>query len=214
MRKSCFNLFALLLTLLVSCSKEDNWAEYYNENYAGHYKLESATFAPDFIYPESEPIDFDGSGRKTNDIIDGLGMDSRDLSQTDVWITECSDRISVSGDVYCLSFLVPAQRIEGNGDKMTIMKSPGYVLCPVNFYYSIDKDGRIKFYENGDLTGLLSAHEWIGDVERNPQLLHSGKAKMVKCENGEIVFSVGLCYVDCTDYSYRTEESYFTFKRQ
>lgn len=204
----------MLLTLLVSCSKEPKWADYFNENYAGTYKLESATFAPDFIYPDSKPIDFDGSGKKTNDIIDGLEMSSRDLSQTDVWITECSDRSSVSGDVYCLSFLVPAQRIEGNGDKMTMMKSPGYVLCPVNFYYSIDKDGRMRFNENGDLTGLLSAHEWIGGVERNPQLLHSGKAKLVKCDGGKIVISVGLCYVDWTNGSYRTEESYFTYKRQ
>lgn len=72
----------------------------------------------------------------------------------------------------------------------------------------------MKFCENGDLTGLLSAHEWIGGVERNPQLLHSGKAKLVKFEDGEIVISVGLCYVDWTNGSYRTEESYFTYKRQ
>lgn len=120
----------------------------------------------------------------------------------------------MNGDVDCLSFLVPAQWIEGNGDNITMMKFPGYVLCPVNFYYSVDDEGRMKFRENGDLTGLLSAHEWIGGVERNPQLLHSGKAKLVKFEDGEIVISVGLCYVDWTNGSYRTEESYFTYKRQ
>ena len=75
MKKSCFKVsYALLLTLLVSCSKEPKWADYFNENYAGHYKLESATFAPEYIFPESGPIDFDGSGKKTNDIIDGLGL--------------------------------------------------------------------------------------------------------------------------------------------
>lgn len=215
MKKSCFKVcYALLLTLLVSCSKEPKWADYFNENYAGHYKLESATFAPEYIFPESGPIDFDGSGKKTNDIIDGLGLSSRDLGLTDVWISERNVSGLVNGDVDCLSFLVPAQWIESDGVKMTIMKFPGYVLCPVKFYYSVDDEGRMKFHENGDLTGLLSAHEWIGGVERNPQLLHSGKAKLVKFEDGEIVISVGLCYVDWTNGSYRTEESYFTYKRQ
>ena len=211
MTKSCFKVcYELLLTLLVSCAKEPKWAGYFNECYAGAYRLESATLAPTLV---SNLIDFDGSGRKTNDIIDGLGMTSQDLSQADLVISN-RNNVPLDGEIECLTLYVPAQRTVRNGSKLEMMSLPNYVLCPVNFYYSIDKDGRMNFHENGDLTGLLSVHEWIGGVERNPQLLHSGKAKVVKCDGGEIVISVSLCYVDWTDDSYRTEESYFTYKRQ
>lgn len=211
MTKSCFKVcYALLLTLLVSCSKEPKWAGYFNECYAGAYRLESATLAPTLV---SNLIDFDGSGRKTNDIIDGLGMTSQDLSQADLVISN-RNNVPLDGEIECLTLYVPAQRTVRNGSKLEMMSSPNYVLCPVKFYYSVDDEGRMRFFENGDLSGLLSLHEWMGGSERNSQLLNSSKAKMVKCENGEIVISVGLCYVDWTDGSYINIESYFTYKRQ
>lgn len=211
MKKSCFKAcYALLLTLLVSCSKEPKWAGYFNECYAGAYRLESATLAPTLV---SNLIDFDGSGRKTNDIIDGLGMTSQDLSQADLVISN-RNNVPLDGEIECLTLYVPAQRTVLNGSKLEMMSSPNYVLCPVKFYYSVDDEGRMRFFEDGDLSGLISLHEWMGGSERNPQLLNSSKAKMVKCENGEIVISVGLCYVDWTDGSYINIESYFTYKRQ
>ena len=210
MKRSCFKAcYALLLTLLVSCSKEPKWAGYFNECYAGAYRLESATLAPTLV---SNLIDFDGSGRKTNDIIDGLGMTSQDLSQADLVISN-RNNVPLDGEIECLTLYVPAQRTVLNSSKLEMMSSPNYVLCPVKFYYSVDDEGRMRFFEDGDLTGLLSLHEWMGGSERNPQLLNSSKAKMVKCENGEIVISVGLCYVDWTDGSYINIESYFTFRR-
>ena len=210
MKRSCFKAcYALLLTLLVSCSKEPKWAGYFNECYAGAYRLESATLAPTLV---SNLIDFDGSGRKTNDIIDGLGMTSQDLSQADLVISN-RNNVPLDGEIECLTLYVPAQRTVLNGSKLEMMSSPNYVLCPVKFYYSVDDEGRMRFFEDGDLSGLLSLHEWMGGFERNPQLLNSSKAKMVKCENGEIVISVGLCYVDWTDGSYINIESYFTFRR-
>ena len=210
MKRSCFKAcYALLLTLLVSCSKEPKWAGYFNECYAGAYRLESATLAPTLV---SNLIDFDGSGRKTNDIIDGLGMTSQDLSQADLVISN-RNNVPLDGEIECLTLYVPAQRTVLNSSKLEMMSSPNYVLCPVKFYYSVDDEGRMRFFEDGDLSGLLSLHEWMGGFERNPQLLNSSKAKMVKCENGEIVISVGLCYVDWTDGSYINIESYFTFRR-
>lgn len=214
MRKTLLRIcFALVLMISMSCSKDDfSWASRFNEDYAGTYRLASATFAPDSIYSETNPIDFDKSGEKTKDIVKGLGITSQDLGLMDV-VVNAQLSVPYSGANGRLTFLVPVQSVEKTGDKLAL-KLPNHVLCPVHFYYSIGKDGDLELSKTGDFTDLYSYYEVYGGVEKNPQLVKCNESKVVKFKDGEIVLSVNLCYIDWTDETQITNTaSYFTFKR-
>lgn len=53
----------LIFLLMVSCSKEQSGASYFNETYAGTYRLVSATYAPDPDYL-TDPILMEAERRR------------------------------------------------------------------------------------------------------------------------------------------------------
>ncbi len=200
----------IALMLMVSCSKEQSGVSYFNETYAGTYRIVSAAYAPDPVY-FTDPIDFDGRGKKTKDIIEGLGLTSDELNQMTTVVFKTSDHSA--SDVKCLTLYVPAQHIIELSSGQLIMDTPKSVICPVHFYYTIGKDGDMCIYRNGDLTDTFSIYE-DGIYKTNPQVLRFEKAEMVSFENGEITIKINnMCFVDWTDGNYVNSDSFFTYKK-
>lgn len=199
-----------MLILMVSCSKDQSGTGYFNETYAGTYRLVSATYAPDPVY-FTDPIDFDGSGKKTKDIIEGLGLTSYELNQMTTVVFKTSDHFA--SDVKCLTLYVPAQHIRELSSGQLVMDASKSVICPVHFYYTIGDNGDMCIYGNGDLTDTFSIYE-DGIYKTNPQVLRFEKAELVSFENGEITIKINNMYfVDWTDGNYVSSDSFFTYKK-
>lgn len=200
----------IALMLMASCSKEQSGASYFNETYAGTYRLVSATYAPDPVY-FTDPIDFDGSGKKTKDIIEGLGLTSYELNQMTTVVFGISDHSA--SDVKCLTLYVPAQHIRELSTGQLVMDAPNTVICPVHFYYTIGENGDMCIYGKGDLTDTFSIYG-DGIYKTNPQVLRFEKAELVSFENGEITIKINNMYfVDWTDGNYVSSDSFFTYKK-
>ena len=200
----------LIFLLMVSCSKEQSGASYFNETYAGTYRLGSATYAPDPDYL-TDPIDFDGSGKKTKNIIEGLGVTSYKLDQLNTVVLKKRDYSS--SDINRLTLYVPTQHIRELSSGQLVMDAPKSVICPIHFYYTIGENGDMCIYGKGDLTDTFSIYE-DGIYKTNPQVLRFEKAEMVSFENGEITIKINnMCFVDWTDGNYVSSDSFFTYKK-
>ena len=192
---------------LCSCGKDpayDYDAVRFNGEYAGRYVLESASL--------ESPVDFVGHGNRTDDIIGGLGLSQGEVDAIAACVYDGDGYARVS----TLDVPVPFQLIERRGGKLE--PRGGNATFPVRFHYTVQRDGGILASgQDGDMTEALgSYYERLGDgaVERNPQLLRCGDARIERLGGGELTMTMTMCCVDWSDVEMKSVRARFTYRRK
>lgn len=204
MRKDFIKIaIALALPLSASCSEDPfPGAEEFNGEYAGLYRLVSATF--------DTPIDFNGGGNVTADIVEGLEMDSYDLRQVSTSVSEENPYREPGISELCIE--IPAQKTNTIGGKLTLER-PRFVIFPVYFNYTVDRGGEIRVAGRGDFTKVFSELQDVYNETYNPQVLKCGDASVESFGGGELTVKVKMCYVDMRDGQWVIDYAHFKYRR-